>query len=124
MNKQVGEAGFVTRVLDNPEGASELQLENFRKLFRMPVEFFKEIVEELKRGGFEDKSEREGKRGPPGHRLDVYVAASLRKLATGNSFKDEELWSGISAQSLHAFFDRFIKYYGFTAFEKSRVHAR
>lgn len=94
-NKQVGETGFVTEILDDPEGASELELENFRKHFRMPVELLKEVVDELKRGGFEDKSVREGKRGPPGHRLDVYVAASLRKLATGNSFKDEELWSGI-----------------------------
>ena len=47
----------------------------------------------------------------------MYVAATLRKLETGNSFKDEELWSGISAQSLHAFFDEFIEYYGYTAFE-------
>ena len=107
----------MTKVLDDPENASQLERETFRKYCRMPVELLKEVVDELKRGGFEDKSGREGKRGPPGHRLDVYVVASLRKLATGNSFKDEELWSGISAQSLHAFFDEFIEYYGYTAFE-------
>ena len=60
-NKQVGETGFVIKILDDTEVASELELENFRKRFHMPVELFKEIVDELKRGGFDDKSEREGK---------------------------------------------------------------
>jgi len=116
-----GKAAFTRRILDDPRGATAKQLEMFRTHFRAPVEVVLKLVREMKAGGFEDKSDRRGKRGVAGHRLDLYVACCLRILATGNSFKQEELWSGISAQSLHAFFDEFIKFYGETVFER-HVH--
>ena len=91
-------ATFMTNILDNPAGATKKQLEIFRRHFRAPVEVVLELVEEMKESGdFEDKSDRRGKRGAPGHRLDLYVACCLRILATGNSLFEEELWSGISA---------------------------
>jgi len=103
----------MTNILDNPAGATKKQLEIFRRHFRAPVEVVLELVEEMKESGdFEDKSDRRGKRGAPGHRLDLYVACCLRILATGNSLFEEELWSGISAQSLHAFLGKFIDFYG------------
>jgi hypothetical protein len=113
-----GKAAFTTRLLDDAEGATAKQLERFRTHFRAPPEVVSQLVEEMKRGGFEDKSDRRGKRGVAGHRLDLYVACCLRILATGNSLEQEELWSGISAQSLHAFLDKFIEFYGETVFER------
>ena len=112
-------ATFMTNILENPAGATEKQLELFRKHFRAPVEVVQALVAEMKESGdFEDKSDRRGKRGAPGHRLDLYVACCLRILATGNSLFEEELWSGISAQSLHAFLGKFIEFYGETVFER------
>ena len=112
-------ATFMTNVLENPADATEKQLEIFRRHFRAPVEVVLALVEEMKQSGdFEDKSDRRGKRGAPGHRLDLYVACCLRILATGNSLFEEELWSGISAQSLHAFLGKFIEFYGEKVFER------
>ena len=113
-----GKAAFTTRLLDDAGGATAKQLERFRTHFRAPLEVVSQLVEEMKRGGFEDKSDRRGKRGVAGHRLDLYIACCLRILATGNSLEQEELWSGISAQSLHAFLDDFIEFYGETVFER------
>ena len=118
-------ATFMTNILDNPAGATEKQLEIFRKHFRAPVEVVQALVEEMKESGdFEDKSDRRGKRGAPGHRLDLYVACCLRILATGNSLFEEELWSGISAQSLHAFLGEFIERYKVDTLNVAEVKER
>ena len=70
-----GKAAFITKILDDPRGATSKQLEMFRTHFRAPVEVVLELVAEIKTVGFEDKSDRRGKRGVVGHRLDLYVLA-------------------------------------------------
>ena len=50
-----GQAAFTTRLLDDAGGATAKQLERFRTHFRAPLEVVSQLVEEMKRGGFEDK---------------------------------------------------------------------
>lgn len=104
--------GCFARIVFAPDvaDATSLTSEEFRETFRIPFVVFTDIVSLIgdckwacKRGT--DNS------GRPSIKLEILVAASLKRLGSGTSYKDLARCSGASASVLVPFFHKFCKYF-------------
>eukprot|EP00041_Stephanoeca_diplocostata_P018793 m.397151 g.397151 ORF g.397151 m.397151 type:complete len:389 (-) comp21124_c0_seq2:370-1536(-) len=92
------------------ESTASLAGEHFRETFRIPHKVFSEIVD-LIRGCVWAQKRPTDNAGRPSIPLEILCATSLKRLASGTSYKDLSRCSGASSTVIHTFFDNFCKYF-------------
>ena len=94
----------------SPFGPGTLRYDMFRRKFRVPLEVFHEMLDEIRASGLPlFKDEMANNTGSP-HPLGLKLLAALRTLATGTPFENQEEGSGIKGETICQFFHAWCKW--------------